>query len=251
MTPSDTHRHAWLDALRGAAIVWMAAFHFAFDLNHFGYLQENFRADPFWTWQRTAIVSLFLLCAGMGQAVAFEQGQGWARFARRWAQVAVCALLVSAGSALMFPLSWIHFGVLHGMAVMLVLVRLLAPLLHRGAAGRGLLAGLAGLALALPQFIAHPLFDSRLGSAVGLVTRKPVTEDWVPVLPWLGVMLLGLLLGHRLLHARRRLMSGGLWAPLRPLAVLGRWSLSFYMVHQPVFIGALLLLGWARGLASG
>jgi len=28
---------------------------------------------------------------------------------------------------------------------------------------------------------------------------------------------------------------------LRPLAVLGRWSLSFYMLHQPVLIGALML----------
>ncbi len=29
-------------------------------------------------------------------------------------------------------------------------------------------------------------------------------------------------------------------AALRPLAVLGRWSLTFYMVHQPVLIGALM-----------
>ena len=31
------------------------------------------------------------------------------------------------------------------------------------------------------------------------------------------------------------------------LALLGRWSLSFYMLHQPVFIGAILggrQLGW-------
>ncbi|MBL8480501.1 MAG: DUF1624 domain-containing protein, partial [Sterolibacteriaceae bacterium] len=39
--------------------------------------------------------------------------------------MAGCALLVSAGSALMFPRTWIRFGVLHGMAVMLVLARLL------------------------------------------------------------------------------------------------------------------------------
>jgi peptidoglycan/LPS O-acetylase OafA/YrhL len=34
---------------------------------------------------------------------------------------------------------------------------------------------------------------------------------------------------------------------LAPLAGLGRWSLSFYMVHQPVFIGAIVggrALGW-------
>jgi peptidoglycan/LPS O-acetylase OafA/YrhL len=29
-------------------------------------------------------------------------------------------------------------------------------------------------------------------------------------------------------------------AVLRPLAALGRWSLSFYMLHQPVLIGAIL-----------
>lgn len=224
-----------IDALRGAAIVWMAVYHFAFDLNFFGLLEprQNFYRDPFWTTQRTVIVSLFLFCAGLGQAVALEAGQGWPRFWRRWAQVAACALLVSLGSAWMFPKSWISFGVLHGMAVMLVLARLLAPL--RG----GLwLLGLA--AVLLPQLIRHPFFDGPWTHWVGLVTRKPVTEDWVPVLPWLGVMLWGLAAGQWLLRRRRDLLAGAVAAPLRPLAVLGRWSLSFYMLHQPVLIGGLM-----------
>jgi uncharacterized membrane protein len=94
-----------LDALRGTAIVWMAAFHFCFDLNHFGWVRQNFYTDPFWTVQRSCIVSLFMFCAGMGQAVALHQGQGWRRFWRRWLQVAGCALLVTAGSWWMFPRS--------------------------------------------------------------------------------------------------------------------------------------------------
>ena len=160
-------------------------------------------------------------------------GQSWPRFWRRWVQIAGCALLVSIGSALMFPNSWISFGVLHGIAVMLVLGRLAAPL-------RTWLWPLGALCIALPVFVQHPGFDSRWTNWVGLVTRKPVTEDFVPLLPWLGVLLLGLAAGQWLLRARPAWLSGALAAPARPLALLGRWPLSFYMLHQPVLIGALL-----------
>jgi len=231
-----------LDALRGAAMVWMAVYHFCFDLNFYGLLQprQNFYHDPFWTGQRTAIVSLFMLCAGLGQAVALQAGQGWPRFWRRWAQVAGCALLVSLGSAWMFPKSWISFGVLHGMAVMLILARLLAPL-------RGGLWLLGALAVALPWLVQHPFFDTRPTNWVGLVTRKPVTEDWVPVLPWLGVMLWGLAAGQWLLQHRRIVLAGAVPAALQPLALLGRWPLTFYMLHQPLFIG-IIVGGRALGL---
>jgi uncharacterized membrane protein len=239
-----------LDALRGAAIVWMAVFHFCYDLNHYGYLSpwQQFQVDPFWIGQRTAIVTLFLLCAGMGQAVALQEGQGWMRFWRRWAQVAGCALLVSAGSALMFPRSWISFGVLHGIAVMLVIVRLVAPpLLARGSSGRLVLGAIAVAALLLPRVVQHPFADTRWTNWTGLVTRLPRTEDFVPVLPWLGVVLAGVLLADALLRRRPQALAGRVPAPLQPLAVLGRWSLSFYMLHQPVLIGAILAFRWATG----
>jgi uncharacterized membrane protein len=224
-----------LDALRGIAIVWMVGFHAAFDLNHLGFLQPpfNFLTDPRWTLQRTAIVSLFLFCAGLGQSAALMAGQGWPRFWRRWLQVAGCAALVSAGSALMFPHSWISFGVLHGMAVMLVLARWLAPL-------RAALWPAAALALALPWLVQHPLFDSRWTNWVGLVTHKPFTEDYVPVLPWLGVLLIGLAAGRWLLVHRPGPLTGAppRWAA--PLAWLGRRPLTIYMVHQPLLIGLLM-----------
>lgn len=226
-----TKRHERLDALRGAAIVWMAIFHFCFDLDHFGLIQVDFHRDRFWTDQRSGIVSLFLLCAGLGQSVALAQGQSWARFWRRWAQVAGCALLVSAGSWLMFPRSFISFGVLHGMAVMLLLVRPLAPRLPLTA-----LFVLGLLALVAPLLWQHQVFDSRWANWVGLVTVKPVTEDYVPLLPWIGVMLWGCALGRW----RPGLLEGTLPPVLRPLALLGRWSLSFYMLHQPLLIGALM-----------
>ena len=82
-----------LDALRGAAMLWMTGFHACFDLNLQGLIgRQNFYQDPFWTVQRTLILSLFLACAGAGQAVAQRQGVPWPRFWRRWSQVLLCAL---------------------------------------------------------------------------------------------------------------------------------------------------------------
>ena len=243
-------RYDRVDALRGLAMVWMTVFHFCFDLSHFGYWPQDFRHDPFWTQQRTAIVSLFLFCAGLGQAIALDQAQGWGRFGRRWLQIAGAALLVTAGSFLMFPHSFIYFGVLHGMAVMLVIARLTA--------GWGPWLWLAGgAALALPWAMAAALmgpwamaaegFNSRWLNGLGLITRKPFTEDYVPVFPWLGVMWWGMAAGQVLLRRQRAWLAAALPAPVRPLAVLGRWSLSYYLLHQPVMIGALMLVGWVLG----
>lgn len=230
---AERERFDRLDALRAVAIVWMAVFHFSFDLNHFGFTHQNFYTDPFWTVQRSCIVTLFMFCAGVGQAIAFDQRQSWPRFWRRWVQVAGCALLVTLGSMWMFPRSFISFGVLHGMAVLLIVMRVSAG------AGRWLWP-LGLVALALPYMVQHPWFDTRWTNWIGLVTRLPVTEDFVPVLPWLGVVWWAIAAGQWVLAHRRTWLTGALPAPLRPLAVLGRWSLSFYMLHQPVLIGGLM-----------
>jgi uncharacterized membrane protein len=229
-----------LDALRAVAILWMAVFHFCFDLNYFKFIQQNFYGDPFWTVQRSVIVSLFLFCAGLGQAVAWEQGQGWPRFWRRWAQVAGCALLVTAGSYLMFPRSYISFGVLHGIALMLIITRLTARF-------GPWLWPLGLVAIALPHVVRDSFFDTRFTNWVGLVTRKPVTEDYAPLLPWIGVMWWGLAAGQWVLKNRREWLTGALPAAMSPLATLGRWSLSFYMLHQPVLIGLLMAVRMAVG----
>jgi uncharacterized membrane protein len=255
-TASPTpNRYAVVDMLRGLAVVWMTIFHLCFDLQYFGYLRTNFHSDPFWTLQRATIVSLFVFCAGLGQAIAVSQGQSWSRFWKRWRQIAICALLVSVGSYGMFPDSFIYFGILHGMALMLIVARLMA--------GAGSLLWLWGaLALVLPWLALQlhttwPAADFLNGKAfnwLGLVSHKPITEDYAPLFPWLGVMCLGLAVGQGLLrHHAEALERVGLassqsviGAPLCVLSWLGHHSLGYYMLHQPVLIGALSLLALLR-----
>ena len=76
---------------------------------------------------------------------------------------------------------------------------------------------------------------------------KPHAEKfalWRPntdvTFPWLGVMLWGVAAGQWLMRARPQWLQVRVPAPARPLVTLGRWSLTWYMLHQPVLIGALM-----------
>ena len=228
----------------------MTVFHFCFDLNQFGYIKQNFYSDTFWTYQRAAIVSLFIFCAGFSQAIAAHQGQTPARFWRRWAQVAGCAMLVTAGSYWMYPKSFIYFGVLHGIAAMLLVVRATAGRLRWGL----WLWPLGALAIAMP-FIASrahiywseaDFLNQKAFNWLGLVSRKPITEDYVPLLPWLGVMWWGVAAGQFWLQRSAGWLTAPIPRMLVPAAWLGRWSLSWYMLHQPVMIGVLMALAYLK-----
>ena len=75
---------------------------------------------------------------------------------------------------------------------------------------------------------------------LGLISRKPITEDYVPLLPWLGVMCWGMAAGAWALRRRPHWLALDIGAAGRPLAGLGRWSLGYYLLHQPVLIGLLM-----------
>lgn len=234
-----------LDALRGAAIVWMIAFHFCFDLAFLGFARFRMLLDPFWTTQRTLIVSSFLLVAGFSVVLREVFKPGGDGFWKRWGQIAAAALLVSAGSYAVFPASFIYFGVLHFMAAALLITR---PLLRL----RGHIVWPALGVLAAHFLWQSEGFNPRWLNWVGFVTVKPITEDYVPLVPWLGVMWLGCAAGW-LWDGRRGLVpsmgegGGGLGRVRGGLAILGRWPLTLYLVHQPVLLALLMGLKSALG----
>ena len=230
-------RLALIDALRGIAIALMFAYHFSFDLNYFGVLHQNFNDDPFWLTARSVILGSFAALVGVSLALATGNGIQWRAYLRRLGLLAACAATVSIGSYYMFPASWISFGVLHFIAVASVLALVFV---------RWYWANLAiGCALiAIGATVTSPVFDAPILNWFGLMTHKPVTEDYVPLLPWFGVVLIGIFAG-RLACRGAPWVGVSQWkagAASRPLAWAGRHSLILYMVHQPVFLGVLYLL---------
>lgn len=227
-----------IDALRGGSIVMMLAYHFSFDLNYFGVLQQDFYRDTFWIAARSCILGSFLALVGVSLALATREGVRWPAFGRRLAVIAACAIVVSIGSYFMFPKSWISFGVLH-----FIVIASIVGLAFIRLYWTNLLVGAALIALGVS--VASPLFDERYLNWFGLMTHKPVTEDYVPLLPWFGVVLIGMFIGKLVCrrasrHAASRWVATG---PMgRSLAWAGRHSLIIYMLHQPVLVGALYVL---------
>jgi uncharacterized membrane protein len=222
-----------IDTLRGLAIVAMIVYHFVFDLRFFGIVRADFENDAFWLGYRALVLSSFLLLVGVSLVLARQFNVPTARFARRVAIIALCALAATIGSYAIFPERFIYFGILHCIAVASVLTRPLA--------GRPMLALALGIAAIVAGLVvSHPFFDTRATSWVGFNTVKPATEDFVPLFPWIGVVLLGIALGHELVRRD--------FSPVAPLARapqalrwLGRHSLAVYMVHQPLLMGILAL----------
>ena len=229
---SAPNRVTGVDVLRGAAVCAMIAYHFSFDLNWFGVLHADFNHDTLWLSLRAMIVSSFMLLVGISLVLANQAGLTNARRWRRIAVIALCALLVTAGSYAVFPRTFITFGILHSIAVASILAW---PLVRYPFAS--LLGGMAIVAIGLQ--VRLPLFDAPWLNWIGLMTHKPATEDYVPLLPWFGVVLIGIAIGAWL--------SAKAFQPLRPVARiapawltwLGRHSLIVYMVHQPVLLGIL------------
>lgn len=236
--PRRFERVASIDALRGVALLAMIAYHLAFDLRFFGITGSDFDNDPFWLTARATIVTSFLLLAGISLVMADQAGIDAQRFLRRIALIALGALAASIGSYAVYPRTYIYFGILHAIALSLLIAR---PLVRKPAiaVAAGVLVGLAGVTLA------HPAFDQRLTSWIGFTTRKPATQDFVPLFPWLGVVLLGIGLGHALVRTQFRPLAPFARVP-HPLRWMGRHSLSIYLLHQPLLMGALWLLLRAR-----
>lgn len=230
---SGSHRVDAVDALRGVALVAMIAYHFCFDLSYLRIAAFDFYRDPWWLHARTAILSSFLLLAGVSLVLAERTVDGRARFWRHVVRIAACAAVVSLASYLVFPQSYIWFGVLHAIAVSLVLVR---PLAQRPRVA--LLAGIAVIAAGMT--IQAEIFDRPALGWIGFMTAKPRTEDYVPLFPWTGVMLLGIAAGHALVRTQFRAIAFAAHGP-RFLRWMGRHSLALYMLHQPLLLGLLFL----------
>lgn len=232
---SSRSRKDSIDVMRGSAIALMFIYHFCYDLTYYGLAHFDFYHTPGWLYFRGLIVTSFLLIVGISLHLATRRGLNRKHYVRRLAWLIGYASLVSLGSYLLFEQRWIFFGILHFIALASI-----AGLIFTRFFWLNLWLG-AGIIL-LGLNYSHPFLDQPMLQWLGMVTRLPGTEDYVPFIPWFGVVLLGMFIG-KLIFDRRPQQGFIQWQGhgviSRTLALGGRHSLHIYILHQPLFLALL------------
>jgi uncharacterized membrane protein len=238
-----------VDALRGVAIVMMVIYHLLFDLSALAGYDINVYTG-FWRLFARVCASLFILLVGVSLTLSYSRAGQRARtgvalfpkYLKRGLGVFGCGLLVTAATGLLFPEGVVVYGILHFIGTSIVLAY---PFLRLGWWNLPLGLGCIALGLYLGNY-ALP-FPWLLW--LGLPPVGYYTLDYFPLLPWFGLTLLGIFGGSRLYRDQTRVfpipnLEDAL--TVRVLAFLGRHSLLIYLVHQPILLGTLVVLGIVR-----
>ncbi|QQR38179.1 DUF1624 domain-containing protein [Devosia rhizoryzae] len=243
-TNSKRPRLLIVDIARGVAIIAMAIYHLSWDVSFYRFIPVDVGFDPGWVLFARTILSAFMFLVGVGLVLGHGDGVRWPSFWKRWAFVVGGALIITVSTWFTFTESFVYFGVLHAIAAtsLLALPFLVTPLWLTGL--------VAAVIIALPFFLTDPLFNERIFSWLGFWVVPPPTNDLVPLFPWLGVVLLGVLA----MRIVRQTAWLGKLAAIQPrnrlagtLAWMGRWSLVIYLVHQPLLLAIIMPLSMAMG----
>ena len=242
----DSASRFWeIDAARGIAIFMMIVFHTVFDISFFQIAHVNV-STGFWRWFAMATASLFLLLVGTSLVVSHARSavdlSGFAlikKFLYRGAGILSLGLLVTLVTWLYLREGFIIFGILH-----LIGVSVMLALFFFRFGKYNLLLGL--LCIAAGFFIGSvhgPVWLLPLG----IVPASFISVDYTPLIPWFGMVLVGMGVGEFLYSGgvRRFGMPHLPELPAHLLAFPGRHSVVIYLVHQPVII---LLLATVTGV---
>jgi len=230
-----------IDFLRGLSIILMVGYHLLYDVGEMAGARSllGFSTDlstPAWLAAQYFFAGLFVVLSGISSTLS--RGN-----LRRGLKLLAIAVLVTAATLIFDRSAAVHFGILHCLATSILIYGLTLEKANAAicaAAGSAVLGISAALPLALKGLAIG--FDWLL--PLGIRSPDYQSFDYFPLLPWFGIFLVGAALGKSVYAAKRSFI----WrqGPVTFINIAGRHSLLIYILHQPVILAALYLLGLYR-----
>ena len=226
-----------IDIFRGWAILLMVIFHFSYDVHYFNIIDFKIQSNTFFIWFRFLIVSMFLLTVGMSLKLAHQHRINWSALKQRAFYLGIASLLVTISSYIIFPNTWIYFGILH---FILVASFIVLPLLNHP---------YLSLIISITSFTAfhldiinmHWLFNILV---TPLHLPPTISVDVLRFVPWISFVLIGISMVSLGWH--QKIFNTHFFNTKSKVndffSFLGKNSLLIYIVHQPLLFGFFLIL---------
>jgi uncharacterized membrane protein len=232
-----------VDAARGVAITMMIVYHSIYDLDTLGSYDIQ-STSGHWGLFADVTAGLFLFLVGVSLAISRARTSmtGWRLFGKyltRGLRILAYGMVLTL-VFLALGMGVVAFGILHLIGVSIIFAY---PFL--GLRFTNLVLGT--LIFAAGQYIMaqDPCSQSFWLLPFGVVPEGVMMPDYRPLLPWFGVVLIGLFFGNVVYGDGRRSVVLKTEAPVlaRPLLPLGRNSLFVYLIHQPIIVALLVASG--------
>ncbi|HJQ30394.1 MAG TPA: heparan-alpha-glucosaminide N-acetyltransferase [Rubrobacter sp.] len=229
-----------VDAARGVAIIMMVIYHTTYDLDTLGGYDIQ-STSGYWALFADVTAGLFLFLVGVSLAISRARTglTGWSLFRKylaRGLRILAYGMLLTL-VFLVLRMGVVAFGILHLIGVSIILAY---PFLRLRFTN--LVLGVLIFAAGLYVLAQDPASGSYWLLPFGVVPEGVMMPDYRPLLPWFGVVLIGLFFGN-VVYGGGRQLAHKAPALARPLLPLGRNSLFIYLVHQPIVVAVLTALG--------
>lgn len=228
-----------IDFLRGLSIILVVCYHFLYDLGAYVGVERflGWSTDltsVAWVVAQHFFAGLFILLSGTSSTLSRSN-------LRRGLRLLAVSVAVTAVTYVFDPSSAIWFGILQLLAVSILIF---GALFERAkavtcAAWGGFFLVLAPVVNLLKKTVTIR-FDWLL--PFGIHSPGYSSFDYFPLIPWLGIFLIGAALGRSVYAPRHSLLPWRL--PQTFVNVAGRHSLLIYIAHQPVILAVLYVLGY-------
>ena len=237
-----------IDFLRGIAIVIMIIYHLLYNMNYFGQYNINLYS-VFWLYFAPATAAVFILLVGISLTLSFSRAKKlskvkskskfFLKYLRRGLKVFSWGLIITLVTRIFLGKAFVIFGILHLIGISIILAY---PFLKLRL--WNLLIGI--LIIFLGLYLKGLTFNFYWLVWLGFKPVHFYSVDYFPILPWFGVVLMGLFVGNLIYpdYCRKfHLHDFSNFSIIKSFCFLGKHSLLIYLLHQPLIIAVLYLFG--------
>jgi len=233
-----------VDFIRGVAIILMVVFNYAFALSFLNIYHLD-GGWLFWFLFPRIIGGIFITLVGISLTLSYnklkQQNKGvHKKYIIRGLKIFGLGMLITISTWFLFPQVFIVFGILHLIGISIILS---IPLIKL----KNLNLILGFLIVFVGFYLQNLRFDFPYFIWLGFIPKNFSTLDYFPLLPWFGLVLIGLFLGNTFYKDGKRnfkIINLTNYPVVKNIHIMGRHSLLIYLLHQPILVLVLKLFGF-------